>query len=127
MIKERKLRRKVIELIKSLLLLDAQVLELCENLPLPSDAERMWNLQLPENYAANVHGALMAGREGCLTEALRVLQRAVVETDESLRMQHLGTRGAKEESRFVEESAVYPSDKETTTLLERIHRHVEDS
>ena len=127
MIKERKLRRKVIELIKSLLLLDAQVLELCERLPLPSDAERMWNLQLPENYAANIHGALMAVREGCLAEALKVLQRSVGETDESLRMQYLGTRGAKEESRFLEESAVYPSDRETKPISERMHRHAEDS
>lgn len=96
---KRWIRGRIREAVSSLRLLDDELGELAESLPLPLDVTEMWESQLPMSFLANLYSAVDAVRSDCIQDAIDTLQRAVRQSDVSLRQQFLRVRrSAFEES-----------------------------
>jgi len=89
-----RLRRRVREVISSLQHLDDELIELSESLPLPLDADEMWEAQLPESFPAYLYAAIETVRTDCLQDAIDTLIAALRQSDVSLRQRFLRASGA---------------------------------
>ncbi len=84
-IKKTKIRERIRDVVSSLHELDDRLAELAESLPLPLDAEDMWEFRLPRNFNTNLFSAIEAVRSDCIQDAVATLMRAVRQSEDSLR------------------------------------------
>lgn len=96
MIEMQKIREQIRDAVSHLHGIDDRLAELSASLTLPSDADLMWDSQIPANFQTNLYAALDAVRTDCLQDAAETLLHAVRQSDTSLRRDWL--RGWKETS-----------------------------
>jgi len=84
-IKKTEIRERIRDMVSILHELDDRLTELAESLPLPLDAEDMWESRLPMNFNTNLFSALEAVRSDCIQDAVATLMRAVRQSEDSLR------------------------------------------
>jgi hypothetical protein len=73
------------DVVACLRLVDGRLGDLAESLPLPEDADQMWEQEIPMSFNANLYASIGAVRSDCLQSAMATLQRAMHENDASLR------------------------------------------
>lgn len=103
MIEMSEIRGQIHDAVSELRRVDERLAELAESLPLPPDAEEMWDLQIPMSFTANLYAALGAVRSDCIQDAVATLRYAVGQTDASLRHEWRSFR-----------KAAYPSSDNNT-------------
>ena len=80
------IREGIRDLVSSLYELEGRLTDLAECLPLPPDAEDMWELKVPMCFITNLYSALEAVRTDCIQDAVATLSRAIRQSEESLRL-----------------------------------------
>ena len=91
MMKTPEIRERIRDAVSSLLDVDNRLAEVTESLPLPPDATRMWDSQIPTSFTTNLYGALEAVRSDCIQDAVATLLHAVRQSDGSLRREWTGS------------------------------------
>ena len=88
-IKKTEIRERIRDMVSILHELDDRLTELAESLPLPLDAEDMWESRLPMNFNTNLFSALEAVRSDCVQDAVATLMCAARQSEDSLRRRWL--------------------------------------
>jgi hypothetical protein len=91
-IKKTEIRERIRDMVSILHELDDRLTELAESLPLPLDAEDMWESRLPTNFNTNLFSALEAVRSDCVQDAVATLMCAARQSEDSLRRRWLLAR-----------------------------------